>query len=48
MSDRFFTQQKPVAYKGARAAGDTLAFRWYDPNKEVLGKRMEDLSLIHI
>ena len=42
MSDRFFTQQKPVAYKGARAAGDTLAFRWYDPNKEVLGKRMED------
>ncbi|HZP20888.1 MAG TPA: xylose isomerase [Bauldia sp.] len=41
MSARFFTQEKPVAYKGARA-GDALAFRWYDPDKKVLGKRMED------
>ena len=41
MSARFFTQEKPITYKGNRA-GDTLAFRWYDPNKKVLGKRMED------
>jgi len=36
MSDRFFAQQKPVPYKGSRSQGDTLAFRWYDPDKEVL------------
>jgi len=42
MTARFFTQEKPVTYKGARAGGDALAFRWYDPNKQVLGKRMED------
>ena len=41
MTARFFTQEKPVTFKGSRA-GDALAFRWYDPNKKVLGKRMED------
>ncbi len=41
MSTRFFAQQKPVRYLGAKA-GDGLAFRSYDPNKRVLGKRMED------
>ncbi len=41
MSPRFFAQQRPVKFAGAKA-GDELAFRWYDPNKKVLGKRMED------
>ncbi len=41
MSPRFFEQRRPVRHAGARA-GDDLAFRWYDPNKKVLGKRMED------
>jgi xylose isomerase len=41
MSARFFNQDKPVKYVGPKG-GDGLAFRWYDPNKKVLGKRMED------
>jgi xylose isomerase len=41
MSSRFFQQQKPVKYAGPKA-GDGLAYRWYDPNRRVLGKRMED------
>jgi xylose isomerase len=41
MSARFFGQEKPVKYVGQKAA-DGLAFRWYDPNRKVLGKRMED------
>jgi len=41
MTARFFTTEKPAAYKGAKA-GDGLNFRWYDPDKMVLGKRMED------
>ncbi len=41
MSARFFNQEKPIKYAGAKA-GDGLAYRWYDPNKKVLGKRMED------
>ena len=40
MSARFFTQEKPIAYKGAKATG--LAYRWYDPDRKVMGKRMED------
>ncbi|MEJ0012371.1 MAG: xylose isomerase [Bauldia sp.] len=40
MSARFFTQEKPIKYKGPKAEG--LAYRWYDPNRKVLGKRMED------
>ncbi len=42
MSARFFGQEKPIAYRGGRA-GKGLAYRWYDPDKKVLGKRMEDL-----
>jgi xylose isomerase len=42
MSARFFTQEKPVKFKGSKAAPGELAFRYYDPNKKVLGKRMED------
>ncbi|MBN8996470.1 MAG: xylose isomerase [Rhizobiales bacterium] len=41
MTARFFTTEKPAAYKGARAANG-LNFRWYDPDRMVLGKRMED------
>ena len=41
MSARFFAQEKPIAYKGPKAT-DGPAFRWYDPDKQVLGKRMED------
>ncbi|MEO8667621.1 MAG: xylose isomerase [Bauldia sp.] len=41
MSARFFGQEKPIAYRGGRA-GKGLAYRWYDPNKMVMGKRMED------
>jgi xylose isomerase len=41
MSARFFAQEKPIAYKGPKAT-DGPAFRWYDPDKKVLGKRMED------
>ncbi len=41
MSARFFEQQKPIRYVGPKG-GDGLGFRWYDPNKKVLGKRMED------
>jgi xylose isomerase len=31
----------PIPFKGPQA-GDTLAFRHYDPNRMVLGKRMQD------
>ena len=41
MSARFFAQEKPITYKGPKAT-DGPAFRWYDPDKQVLGKRMED------
>ena len=41
MSARFFGQEKPIKYKG-REPATGLAFRWYDPNRKVLGKRMED------
>ena len=40
MSDRFFGQKEPIRYKGKRAKG--LAYRWYDPDRLVAGKRMED------
>jgi xylose isomerase len=40
MSARFFTQEKPIVYKGSKAKG--LAYRWYDPDRKVMGKRMED------
>ncbi len=41
MSERFFVQNKPVRYIGQKSS-DGLAYRWYDPNRKVLGKRMED------
>jgi len=40
MSERFFTERKPIRYRGKRATG--LAYRWYDPDRIVAGKRMED------
>ncbi|KAB2863597.1 MAG: xylose isomerase, partial [Bauldia sp.] len=40
MSERFFTEKQPIKYKGKRAKG--LAYRWYDPDRVVAGKRMED------
>jgi xylose isomerase len=41
MSARFFGQDKPIKYRGSRA-GKGLAYRWYDPDRMVMGKRMED------
>jgi len=37
----FFKNIEKIAYEGPDSA-NPLAFRWYDPDKEVLGKRMED------
>ncbi|MEO8451893.1 MAG: xylose isomerase, partial [Gemmatimonadota bacterium] len=41
MSTRFFSRDEPVSFKG-RNAGDGLSYEWYDPNRLVLGRRMED------
>ncbi len=41
MSARFFSQQKPIKLARGKS-GEGLAYHWYDPNKKVLGKRMED------
>jgi xylose isomerase len=40
MSVPFFRRQEPITYQGSRAQG--LVYRWYDPERLVLGKRMED------
>jgi xylose isomerase len=40
MNARFFTQKQPVEHKKGKSKG--LTFRWYDPDRQVLGKRMED------
>ena len=32
---------QPIAYEGP-SSKNPLAFKWYDPDKKVLGKRMED------
>ena len=40
MTVRFFTQKQPIQYKKGKSKG--LAYRWYDPDKKVLGRRMED------
>ena len=40
MSERYFNQKKPITYKKSKSKG--LTYRWYDPDKVVLGKRMED------
>ncbi len=37
----FFTQRETIAYEGPDATSP-LAFRWYDKNRVVLGKRLED------
>jgi xylose isomerase len=41
MTARFFSRDEPISFK-AGDAGDRLACRWYDPERKVLGKRMED------
>jgi xylose isomerase len=41
----YFSQQDPLRYAGAEWKPDKnrpLAYRWYDPDRKVLGKRMED------
>ena len=40
-STGFFKRQEPIRYQGPDSI-DPLAFRWYDPDRLVLGKRMED------
>ena len=40
--DPFFPKIEPIRYEG-QESDNPLAFRWYDPDREVLGKRMEDL-----
>jgi len=40
MTARFFTQKQPIQHKKGKSKG--LSYRWYDPDKKVLGKRMED------
>jgi len=37
----YFSDISPIAYAGP-ASTDPLAFKWYDKNRLVLGKRMED------
>jgi xylose isomerase len=41
MSTGFFANRLPIRYEGPESR-DPLAFRWYDPDAVVLGKRMED------
>ncbi len=41
MSTGFFGDQKPIRYEGPESTGP-LAFRWYDPDRVVLGKTMEE------
>ena len=41
MSADFFRHNQPIVHAGENAA-DGLAYRWYDPDRVVLGKRMED------
>jgi len=40
-STGFFKRQEPIRYQGPDST-DPLAFRWYDPDRLVLGKRMAD------
>jgi xylose isomerase len=37
----FFKRQEPIRYQGPDST-DPLAFRWYDPDRLVLGKSMKD------
>lgn len=41
MSKPFFGISEPIAFEG-RDSTEALAFKWYDPEAMVLGKRMED------
>lgn len=41
MSSGFFGDTKPVKYEGPDST-DPLAYRFYNPNEIVLGKRLED------
>jgi xylose isomerase len=41
MSSGFFEIDRPIGYEGPDSA-NPLAFRWYQPDRVVLGKRMED------
>jgi xylose isomerase len=43
--DGYFTLSEPLRFEGERYKPSTkrpLGYRWYDPNRKVLGKRMED------
>ena len=42
MTDFFSDVPGPVPFAGAGDADVELAFRWYDPDRIVAGKRMED------
>ena len=37
----YFEAVQPIAYEGAQSR-NPLAFKWYDRDRIVLGKRMED------
>jgi xylose isomerase len=41
MSSGFFGLEQPIRYEGPDSA-NPLAFRWYQPDRTVLGRRMED------
>jgi len=41
MPERFFSIAEPIRHEGPES-DKALAFRWYDPDRKVLGKRMED------
>jgi xylose isomerase len=41
MSTGFFGDVQPIRYQGPESR-NPLAYRWYDPDRIVLGKRMED------
>ena len=56
MTHDFFKDLKPIQYEGSES-NSSLAFRHYNPDEIVLGKRLEEhlrfavaywLSLIHI
>ncbi|MEP7345663.1 MAG: xylose isomerase [Gemmatimonadaceae bacterium] len=41
MSNNFFNREQPVAF-GRASGADDLSYEWYDPDRLVLGRRMED------
>ena len=41
MTAPFFTRNEPLTLAPGNT-GEELAYRWYDPERLVLGKRMED------